>query len=408
MASSLEVEDVLDLIRDQALFGSKSRVLAHGSAPTQAFNLEAVKAAVGDCNVLQQSIGALNPRNPGLHNDAIQAFKKLESRLLSWYTRSINVFGGGVTAALYQIGTALEQTAAALEQTAAALETLESRVQQLERRPTMQQLAAALEQTAAALETLQSRVQQLEKKPSLRESLQIADSHLGPRAHAGLWFNEAIAVAYSESGEATWSHTSERITERAWVLRHLPENHAGLRVLDVGCTESTLALELASNGYNVTGIDVRPTPLYHPKLRFVQADICNSSLPSESFDIVIALSTLEHIGLGGYGDPCGKSLDRVAMDEIFRVMKSGGRLLLTVPFGHRAILQIHRIYDANALKELTKNFVAETIEYGVRVDLKTWMSPIPEVEAATRVHDPDTGSPGAIAMLLCFKGTPVR
>ena len=40
-------------------------------------------------SALQASVGAINPRSPGLANSAVQAFKKSIQRSLSWYTRSL-------------------------------------------------------------------------------------------------------------------------------------------------------------------------------------------------------------------------------------------------------------------------------------------------------------------------------
>lgn len=47
--------------------------------------------------------GQLNPRNPGLLNSAIQFLKKVMRRSLTWYTRPLHHFQGGVIRALQQI-----------------------------------------------------------------------------------------------------------------------------------------------------------------------------------------------------------------------------------------------------------------------------------------------------------------
>ena len=45
----------------------------------------------------------INPRNSGLHNDAIQFVKKVMRRSLAWYTRPLHYFQGGVVGALQHI-----------------------------------------------------------------------------------------------------------------------------------------------------------------------------------------------------------------------------------------------------------------------------------------------------------------
>ena len=49
-----------------------------------------------------RQVGQLNPRKGGLYNDAIQFLKKVMRRSLSWYTRPIHYFQGGVIRALQQ------------------------------------------------------------------------------------------------------------------------------------------------------------------------------------------------------------------------------------------------------------------------------------------------------------------
>ena len=234
-------------------------------------------------------------------------------------------------------------------------------------------------------------------------TLSIADSGKGPKAAEGLWFNEPVMVHYEKNGRASWGGTHERIIEKAWVLRQLARIPLSAKLLDIGCTESILSIELASSGFQVTGIDVRPYPLEHPNFMFVRADLCNSQLEPESYDVIIALSAIEHIGLGFYGDPVGKPSDKSAMREVYRLLKPGGQLLITVPFGVRAVLPLHRIYDRPLLRGLLRRFKMEKFEYGVRLDDKTWVTPATEKKAAAQTHHPHTHLPSAVAMAVCTK-----
>lgn len=146
----------------------------------------------------------------------------------------------------------------------------------------------------------------------------------------------------------------DRAIERPFVFQNLPP--AG-DVLDVGCTGSDLPVVLTGLGYRVTALDARPYGIPNPPFLFVQGDARATGLPSESFDIVTAVSTVEHIGLAGRydmedDDPRG---DRHAVEEFRRVLKPGGTLLLTVPYGQAAILRPwHRVYGADELARLTE------------------------------------------------------
>jgi len=92
----------------------------------------------------------------------------------------------------------------------------------------------------------------------------------------------------------------ERVVEIPFVLQNLPPV-AHARILDFGCTESPLPIHLASLGHRVTGVDLRPYPYAHPGFKFVHGDFIQAGLPSGEFDAVVAVSAIEHCGLGQYG-----------------------------------------------------------------------------------------------------------
>ncbi len=132
---------------------------------------------------------------------------------------------------------------------------------------------------------------------------------------------------------------------------------SGAKILDVGCLGSILPIELASLGHQVWGLDLGEYPLSHPNLTFVKGDATHMPFADGFFDAVVAISTIEHIGLGRYGDEDDSQSDRKAVEEIRRVLKPGGRLLLTVPFGRGGIarwrgINLHRAYNWESLQKL--------------------------------------------------------
>jgi len=131
----------------------------------------------------------------------------------------------------------------------------------------------------------------------------------------------------------------------------------GKKVLDIGCTSkwNVLPAMLAELGWEVYGIDIREMKFRHPNFHFVGEDIRHTSFPNDFFDSVCAISTIEHIGLGGrFGvnkdDPQG---DVKAVREVQRIIRPGGTFLVTVPYGQRALVHpLHKVYDKAQLKEL--------------------------------------------------------
>ena len=161
---------------------------------------------------------------------------------------------------------------------------------------------------------------------------------------------------------------SSRIIEYPWVLRNLPSNG---RVLDVGSTGSQLPVMLAGLGYEVWTIDVRHYEFegVSRNLHCIVGDIRKTNFPEHFFDIVLAVSTIEHVGIGRYGDPVDIEGDRNAMKEIKRIMNNEGLLLMTVPFGKQSISRFHRSYNTKSSLALLRDFHIENIEYFLRTDL---------------------------------------
>ena len=106
-------------------------------------------------------------------------------------------------------------------------------------------------------------------------------------------------------------------------------------VCDVGCSESLLIYELVRRGYVVTGLDQRPYQEKN-KIPFVLFDMTKPIDIVNEFDYVVSVSTVEHIGLGGYGDEKCEDGDRLAMENIHKMLKHHGFAIITVPLWYWA------------------------------------------------------------------------
>jgi SAM-dependent methyltransferase len=157
---------------------------------------------------------------------------------------------------------------------------------------------------------------------------------------------------------------NERIIEIPFVIDTLAGISKMSRVLDLGCMESVLPLFLAGLGFQVTGFDFRQYPYQVPNFKFVQGSILDLPFEKWSFDVVTCVSTIEHIGIGFYSDPKDNlSADIKGMLEIKKVLKPGGLLILTVPFGKAFINNQQRIYDQQGLDKLLVGFSVNTIKF---------------------------------------------
>lgn len=193
-------------------------------------------------------------------------------------------------------------------------------------------------------------------------------SYEGRIAQAGLFFNPPIHVGLLNRAPNIFG-ISERILEHIFVHTRLPAPPG--RLLDIGCAESTNAIEMASLGFQVVGVDMRALPLSHPNFEMVQANLISLPFPDNAFDVVVSLSTIEHVGLGWYCKTEEDETDFKAALEAFRVLRPGGRMILTVPFGKAGQTPVHRIYDRARLEEMLRPFRIVELAFGLR-DGQNW------------------------------------
>ena len=134
------------------------------------------------------------------------------------------------------------------------------------------------------------------------------------------------------SAEYAFKH-SERDVEVPWVLARLSESDK--RILDIGSAESTYLFNLADQR-ELFGIDPRdPLVEVPPGMVCVHGDICHPPVELRpcSFDVIVCISTIEHIGLSAYDQPTFENGDHLALKSMLSLLKPRGRLLLTAPYG---------------------------------------------------------------------------
>jgi hypothetical protein len=103
--------------------------------------------------------------------------------------------------------------------------------------------------------------------------------------------------------------------------------------------------------------DFRPAKLTLNNLKCLEADLTNLFFDSGSIHSLSCMHTIEHIGLGRYGDPIDPDGDNKAIKELKRVCAVGGSLLVVVPVGKRKIIfNAHRIYNPTDIINLMDGF----------------------------------------------------
>lgn len=209
--------------------------------------------------------------------------------------------------------------------------------------------------------------------PDLVRLVDWSQSHDGPAAQYGLWLNPAVSVEHGTDGVSV-ADVNERIVEVPFAFMALADLPAGARILDVGAGESTVALSLASLGFAVTALDPQPYPFEHPCLEVVTSRLEDWGGPAEPFDAVLCISTIEHVGLGWYGEaPQAGGADARFIGRLAELLSDGGTLVLTTPFGAEpSVDDVQRTYDDQTLDDLLAGWEIVTRATVSRTNRVTW------------------------------------
>lgn len=187
---------------------------------------------------------------------------------------------------------------------------------------------------------------------------------------------------------------NERIVEIPFVFRalDLPE---GSRVLDIGSRWSALPLHLAAMGFRTVATDLAPFPIVGGGADFVCADVARPPFREGSFDAAVLVSTLEHVGVGFYGGKTDAAGDFALMRAVRDLIRPGGHLVLTVPFGRSGLGPFQRSYDGTRLRAVTDGWTWRESRFAVRRG-PAWVG-ANETDAASAESASQTR---AVAMLL--------
>ena len=151
-------------------------------------------------------------------------------------------------------------------------------------------------------------------------------------------------------------------------VERLSHNVAGQVVLDYGCGRGESSLKYLTKGATVKGIDISPTYVSDARTKaneagfsperyeFLVMDAHQLAFDSESFDLVIGEGILHHLEA------------HIALSEIHRVLRPGGRAVFQEPLADNPLLKLFRLLTPRARTEDEAPFTGHDIHRLLRSD----------------------------------------
>ncbi len=103
----------------------------------------------------------------------------------------------------------------------------------------------------------------------------------------------------------------------------------------------------------VTVLEYREQETFHPQIQYLTPD----EIGDKQFDACLSISSVEHDGLGRYGDPLNPDGDLEHMQNLKKLVVPHGLLYLAIPVGkEQVIFNLHRIYGRKRYHKLIKGW----------------------------------------------------
>jgi len=168
-----------------------------------------------------------------------------------------------------------------------------------------------------------------------------------PGAESIAWGSELPMLGEwrEASGNLGGYFFQDRLVAR-WIYDDAPVRH-----IDIGSRIDGFIGHL-SVFRQVDVLDIRPQKIDIPGVRFHQLDLTKplNDLWIECAESLSCLHTIEHFGLGRYGDELDPLGHLKGLDQITRILKPGGRFYLSTPIGRERIeFNAHRIFSASTI-----------------------------------------------------------
>jgi len=157
---------------------------------------------------------------------------------------------------------------------------------------------------------------------------------------------------FASSGAAKGHYFHQDLLIARRIFANQPEIH-----VDVGSRVDGFVAHVSSFR-QIEVIDIRHPPNELQNIKFIQGDIMKS-VQNDLIDYCDSLSSLhavEHFGLGRYNDPINYEGYIIGLNNMYKIIKTGGKFYFSVPIGPQRIeFNGHRIFSLVHILELLEN-----------------------------------------------------
>lgn len=172
--------------------------------------------------------------------------------------------------------------------------------------------------------------------------------------------NPVFTDRYCFSGTANGAYFYQDLLVAQLIFRDNPPNH-----LDVGSRVDGFIAHLASFR-EVDVVDIRPLNSKISNINYKQLDLMGdcTNLFGE-YSSISSLHAIEHFGLGRYGDVVDIDGSQKGMDNIYSILKKGGKFYFSVPIGPQRIeFNAHRVFSMSYLLDYFKTkYIINSFSY---------------------------------------------
>ena len=173
-------------------------------------------------------------------------------------------------------------------------------------------------------------------------------------------FRPCLHDKFDESGSVRTEYFWQDLLIAQEIFKNSPANH-----LDIGSRIDGFVTNVASF-MPIEVFDIRSLNLNIPNITFTQMDLMSTSQLSnfvQSYDSVSCLHTLEHFGLGRYGDLIDIDGYIKGFTNISSLVSSGGNMYFSTPIGKEIVeFNANRIFNPNTILKLANENDLEVIK----------------------------------------------